>query len=135
MGILYGSVTPSPTYGHLKNIFPIVDMPFGENVFLSNGVNILSIIVNIWKPFWGVGDHFQVLKVSGGTCTGKQNRAGGPLPGHQGARKDMYRKKMEVGDRLQVVKVSEGTRTGKLFSGWGTTSRSSRCQKGHVPEK
>ena len=29
-------------------------------------------------PFWGVGDHFQVLKVSEGTCT---FRGGGPLPG------------------------------------------------------
>ena len=40
----------------------------------------------------GVGDHFQVLRVSVWTCTGKYFRGGGPLPGPQGVRKDMYRK-------------------------------------------
>ena len=36
---------------------------------------------------------------------------GGPLPGPQGARRDMYR---------------------TIFLGWGTTSRSLRCLEGHV---
>ena len=38
-----------------------------------------------------------------------------------------------VGDHFQVLQVSEGTCTGQILSGWGTTFRSSKCQKGHVP--
>ena len=42
------------------------------------------------KIFLGVGDHFQVLQVPRGTCTEKTNGGGGPLPGPSGARRDMY---------------------------------------------
>ena len=48
------------------------------------------------KNTLGVADHFQVLKVSFGTCTGKIC--------------------LGLGDHFQVLKVSEGTCTGKIFS-------------------
>ena len=68
---------------------------------------------NFRKTFFGLGGHFQVHKVSEGTCTARYFLGGGPLSGPQGVWRDMHR---------------------KIFWGCGTTSRSLRCQKGHVPE-
>ena len=41
--ILYFVVTPSPTYGLLKNIFQIFDMPFCKNAWSGQQ---LTIVVN-----------------------------------------------------------------------------------------
>ena len=59
------------------------------NIYIRDtwGIYVYMYMTNIF----GVGDHFQVLKVPFGTCTGK-----------------MF---LVLGDHFQVLEVSEGTKT------------------------
>ena len=59
---------------------------------------------------------------------------GGPLPGPQGVTRTCTRKIfVGLGDHFQVLKLSFGTCISTKQWGWGTTSRSARCRRGHVP--